>query len=242
MFQRFTLALLVAHFCTAALAQNIHYEQNFDGLKDGDMDGQDEWAIGAPAGGEGSPVITGGEKHGPAGKSVEVSNNQEVVRNFDPKISSGVHFLSIWFRFENPGVGNNTLHVYMGDVVREWQAGPVLRIGAQSGDPFQVGAHNGNDVTPIAPITKGEWQHIFQVMDVDNATYSVWVDDVLAASDFAWRNPANHKALGWLMLGFDGGDGLIGYYDDVVFGEGDQLPRAVSPGSKLATAWAAMKR
>ena len=43
MFRRLTLVVLAAQICTAALAQNIHYEQNFDGLNDGDMDGQDEW-------------------------------------------------------------------------------------------------------------------------------------------------------------------------------------------------------
>ena len=33
----------------AVWGQVIHYEQNFDNLKDGDADKQDDWAVGAPA-------------------------------------------------------------------------------------------------------------------------------------------------------------------------------------------------
>ena len=43
------------------------------------------------------------------------------------------------------------------------------------------------------------------------------------------------------MLGFDGGVDLIGYYDDILFGEGDTLPLAVDAAGKLATTWAGMK-
>lgn len=225
----------------AALAQVIHYEQNFDNFAEGDADGQDEWAVGAPAN-QPSTIITSAIKHGDTGKSMEVSANQEVIRNFDPIIDSGIHFLSIWFRMENPGVGNNTLHIYMGEVTREWSAGPVIRIGGQSGDPNQVGVHDGNTVMAVGPIKKGEWQHILAVMNVNDWTYSVYLDDELVAEDFAWRNPANHTALGWLMLGFDEGQGLIGYYDDIVFGEGDTPPpEAVEPGDKLAATWGDLK-
>lgn len=184
--------------------------------------------------------MTSDVKRGPAGKSLEVEAGHEAVRNFEPIIESGVHFLSIWFLFENIG-GGNTLHIYFGDTTREWNAGPVIRIGSQSGDDNQVGVHDGGTVQPVALIKQGQWQHIRSVMDVDKHTYSVYVDDKLAAEDFAWRNPAGHPGLGWLMLGFDGGAGLIGYYDDIIFAEGDTPPAAVEPEAKLATAWGSMK-
>jgi len=240
---KLTLLMTIFVLCVGSVAtwgQVIHYEQNFDNLKDGDADKQDDWAVGAPAN-QPSTKITSKVKHGPVGKSMEVNANQEVIRNFDPKIEKGTHFLSIWFRFENPGVGNNTLHIYMGEEVREWSAGPVLRIGAQSGDPNQVGVHDGNTVKPVGDIKKGQWQHILAVINVDKQTYTVSLDDEVVAKNFSWRNPANHSALGWLMLGFDGGVGLIGYYDDIVFGEGDELPKAVEAVGKLATTWGAMK-
>lgn len=55
--------------------------------------------------------------------------------------------------------------------------------------------------------------------------------------------PGNHLALGWLMIGFDAGEGLIGYYDDIMFGEEDQVPNptAVEPESKLATTWGSLR-
>ena len=43
------------------------------------------------------------------------------------------------------------------------------------------------------------------------------------------------------MLGFDRGKGTLGYYDDIVFGEGDELIQSVAPGDKLATAWGHLK-
>ena len=231
---------LLSLYSGAALGQAIHYEQNFDGLKEGDADGQDGWAVGAPANQQ-STIITSDVKHGAAGKSMEVSAHQEVIRDFDPMISGGTHFLSIWFRMENPGVGDNTLHIYMGEKIREWSAGPVIRIGAQSGDPNKVGVHDGNTVMPLGDIRKGEWQHIVSVIDVSGQTYSVYLDDELIAENFAWRNPGNHTALGWLMLGFDNGSGLIGYYDDLIFGEGDTVPMSVEANGKLATAWGNLK-
>ena len=234
-----TTTLLLCLCSAGVMGQAIHYQQNFDNLKEGDADKQDGWAVGAPAN-QPSTKITSKVKHGLAGKSMEVSANQEVIRDFNPIIKKGTHFLSIWFRFENPG-GDNTLHIYMGEVIREWQAGPVLRIGAQSGDPNKVGVHDGNTVKPVGDIKKGEWQHLFEVMNVDKQTYTVFLDDKVVAKDFSWRNPANHHGLGWLMLGYDVGAGLIGYYDDIVFGEGDQLPKAVEATGKLATRWGQMK-
>ncbi|MDA1191315.1 MAG: hypothetical protein O3A46_06475 [Candidatus Poribacteria bacterium] len=229
---------LAVGLVSSAMAQTIHYQQNFDGLTNGDLNGQGGWAIGAPAPAVGSPVIQSTVVHGSTGKAVQVSMAQEVERDIVPRITAGIHFMSVWFRVENPT--GNTLHLYLGDTVREFNAGPVIRIGTQSGDPLKVGAHNGSPVSPIADIHPGTWQHLFVVFDVDARTYSIWVDDALAAENFAWRNPA-HQALGWMMIGFDAGAGLIGYYDDMIFGAGNNLPTAVSPQDRLTTTWVTLK-
>jgi len=76
---------------------------------------------------------------------------------------------------------------------------------------------------------------------VDNQTVDVYVDDELVAEDFGWRNPTNHKGLGWLMLGFDRGIATIGYYDDIMFGEGNEIIQAVAPRDKLTTTWGNLK-
>ncbi|MFC1712248.1 hypothetical protein ACFL6S_01200 [Candidatus Poribacteria bacterium] len=248
-------------FCSMlAFGQEIHYEQNFDGLADGDLAGQDGWEVGPPADALGavSVIITPDVKRGPTGKSVEVNTFQAVIREFDPKIDSGVNFLSVWFRFETlaaqAGGDNNTLHVYMGDTAREWNAGPVIRIGAQSGgDVDDVGVHDGGAQKPVGKIKVGEWQHILEIIDVGKQTHSVYLDGALVAEDFAWRNPAAHLAVGWLMIGFAGGDpgfeGVIGYYDNLIIGAGgknvaDTTIRQVEPVEligKLATQWSAVK-
>lgn len=238
--KRSVFLLLLVLSALSANAQKNHYEQNFDNLKDGDLSPQDGWDNGAPAN-LSPPKVTSKVKRGAVGKSVEVTAPQEAVRVFDPSVKSGVHFLSIWFRMEDIGA-DRTLHVYMGDLAfREWAAGPVVRIGSQSGDPAKVGVHDGETVKPVGDIKKGEWQHLFEVFDVDKQRYTVSLDEKVIAKDFSWRNPANHKTLGWLMIGWDAGAALTGYYDDIVFGVGDTLPLSIESDGKLSGTWANLK-
>lgn len=237
------MAMCILCICSIAVyGAVIHYEQNFDNLKDGEAE-QDGWAMGLPAVDETPTTITSEVFHGSSGKSMKVDPEQVVVRDFDPIIKSGVHFLSLWFRYELQNVTDDKLFIYMGEEIKEWPGGPVCYIGGNNNDPNKVTVYNGGNATPVGEnIIVGEWQHFFEVINVDNQTYSVYVDDVLVAEDFGWRNPANHKGLGWLMFGFDRGKGgTVGYYDDVVFGEGEELIQAVAPGDKLASSWGYLK-
>lgn len=243
---RLTLIIAMCILCLCSIAAQgkiIHYEQNFDDLKEGDADGQDGWAVGDPAPNESSTTITSEVKHGPAGKSMKVDPYQVVILDFDPIIRSGVHFLSLWFRYELKDVTDDKLFIYVGEEIREWAGGPVCYVGGNNTDPNKVAVYNGPNPVPVGDDIKvGEWQHFLEVIDVDNQTYSVYVDDVLVAENFGWRNPGNHKALGWLMFGFDRGKGgTIGYYDDVVFGEGDVFFQSVAPGDKLTTTWGRLR-
>ena len=225
-------------FSISAHGQSIHYEQNFDNLKDGEAE-QDGWAMGPPADDETPTTITSEVFHGNSGKSMKVDPKQVVIRDFDPIIKSGIHFLSLWFRYELQNITDDKLFIYMGETVREWVAGPTAYIGGHSSDPNKVTVSDGGTDKPVGENVKvGEWQHFFAVIDVDSQTITVYVDDVLVAENFGWRKPAVHKGVGWLMFGFDRGKaGTIGYYDDVVFGEGDELILAVTPGNKLAATW-----
>jgi len=243
--KRLALVMTVSLFCVfVTMAQaKIHYAQNFDNLKEGEADGQDGWAVGPPANIP-STTITSEVKHGPTGMSMKVDPVQVVIRDFNPIIRGGIHFLSLWFRYELQNVTDDKLFIYIGEEIREWAGGPVCYVGGNNTDPNKVTVYNGPDPVPVGENIKvGEWQHFFEVMDVDNQTYSVYVDDVLVAENFGWRNPGNHNGLGWLMLGFDRGKGgTIGYYDDIVFGEGDTLPSSVEPGDKLAATWGRLKK
>lgn len=221
----------------------IWYSQNFDGLAAGDMAGQDSWdIINADEMGSAvaSPTVQSAVAHGTSGKALKVEAAQEVMRHFDP-VHSGQQFLIIYFRKEDANAGN-TLHIYMGKDTHEWRAGPVLRIGDQSGDPGQVGIHNGDNIVQAAAFVPGEWHKIRVVADYDTLTYDVYFDGDMVADDFNFRNTA-HNALGWLMIGFDAGDGLLGYYDDIIIGDGDGANvTAVDAEDKLVTTWAALKR
>lgn len=150
----------------------------------------------------------------------------------------------MFFRKEDDG-GDNTYHVYLGGAVQEWSAGPVIRMGPQSGDPKMIGVHDGNTVKPVVPFKVKEWQHLRVVFDITKQKYSVYVDGKVIADNFNFRNPA-HKTIQWLMIGFDGGSGIIGYADNIELGEGegkDAMNRAlaVKANGKLTTTWAEIK-
>jgi len=232
------LSLIV---CSAQAA--IWYSQNFDNLANGDMAGQDGWDIiseedmGSVVT---SPTVQNAVVHGTSGKALKVEAAQEVVRHFDP-VHTGEQFLIIYFRKEDADAGN-TLHIYIGKDTHEWSAGPVLRIGDQSGDPGQVGIHNVNDIIQAGAFVPGQWHQIRVVADYDTLTYDAYFDGDLVAESFNFRNNA-HNALGWLMIGFDAGVGVLGYYDDIIMGDGDGANvTAVDAEDKLVTTWAALKR
>ncbi len=218
----------------------IWYSQNFDGLADGDMAGQDDWElITDMAAGIASPTVQSAVVHGSSGKALRAEAAQEVRRHFDP-VHAGQQFLIIYFRKEDAS-SDNTLHLYMGKDAHEWSAGPVIRIGAQSGDPTQVGAHDGGTVTPVAPFVIGQWHKIRVAVDYDTLTYNAYLDGDLIAEGFHFRTDT-HDALGWLMIGFDSGVGLQGYYDDIIMGDGTgENITAVDSSGKLATTWASVK-
>ena len=227
-------------FMISGAESAIWYQQNFDSLKDGEVAGQDNWEkIIDMTADIGSPSIQGAVFHGNSGKALKAEAKQEVRRSFIP-VHTGTQFLIIYFRKEDVGT-DNTLHIYMGKDVHEWAAGPVLRIGSQSTDPTKFGAHNGGTVMPVATIVAKQWHKVRVVVSYDKLSYNAYLDEKLVAEGFKFRKDA-HNALGWLMLGFDAGVGVLGYYDDIIMGDGDGTDAAsVSPTGRLATTWGELK-
>ena len=234
---------LVFSFMISNSQSAIWYQQNFDNLKDGEIAGQDSWEkITDLVADIGSPTVQGEIFNGRSGKALKAEAKQEVRRHFDP-VHAGTQFLIIYFRKEDTSA-TNTLHIYIGKDVHEWAAGPVIRIGSQSGDPTKFGAHNGGTVVPVATIVPKQWHKVRVVVSYDKLSYNVYFDNTLVAEGYKFRKDV-HNALGWLKLGFDSGVGVLGYYDDIIMGDGDGadiVPSSVSPTGRLATTWAGLKQ
>jgi hypothetical protein len=205
------------------------------------MAGQDGWELTSDMTADiASPTVQSAVANGGSGKALKAEAGQEIRRHFDP-VHTGEQFLIIYFNKADDS-GDNTLHLYLGKDVHEWAAGPVIRIGAQSGDPTQVGAHDGGTVMPVAPFVIGQWHKIRIVVDYDALTYDAYMDGDQIAAGFHFRQDV-HDALGWLMVGFDSGVGLLGYYDDIILGDGDGANvTAVDSEDKLATTWGGLKQ
>ncbi len=234
------LAISMALWGMAFGADKIIYSQNFDGLDDGAMDGQDGWVAAM-----GQATTTVQSNVALSGKAMMVEAFQEVSIIWPEPVESGTCYLSIFFNKEDADAGN-TLHIYMGKGVQAWAAGTVIRIGSQSGGAIDdIGVHNGDPVEPVAKYVPQQWHHIREVIDVDNLTFTVYLDgkDV---GKFDFRNPAAHDAIEWLFIGFDGGAEVLGYYDAIEFGlgKGEQAFQRATPvesAGKLGITWGTVK-
>jgi hypothetical protein len=240
------VAVIAVCFYGLASGDEIIYSQNFDGLDDGDILGQDGWeSIDALTAGLGSLQVQSDVALGGKGKALQAEALHENHIKWETPVESGICYLSIFFNKADAGP-DNTLHIYMGKGALAWSAGPVIRIGPQSGDPAFIGIHDGNDATIVQAekFKVGEWQHIREVIDVDDLSFDVYLDG-RKLGNFGFRNPA-HNTIEWLMIGFDAGVGLLGYYDSIEFGTGEgagAYNRAISVEAKgkLATTWSALK-
>lgn len=240
------ISAMVLCLLGTAYSEEIIYSQNFDTMKDGDLAGQDGWGlITALEAGIASPTIQ--SKVALKGKAVQVEPLQEAYISWPKSVPAGICYLSIFFRKETADT-DNTLHIYMGQGALAWTAGPVIRIGSQAaGAPDDIGVHNGSDAVIERPAkyVVGKWHHIREVVDVDKQTFDVYLDGK-KIGNFKFRNAAAHKTIEWLMIGFDAGVGLIGYYDAVEFGLGEgtgAFNRAapVESAGKLSATWGELK-
>jgi hypothetical protein len=229
-----------------AYGDEIIYSQDFDKLKDGDLVGQDGWdLITALEAGMGSLTVQ--SKVAIKGKAAQVDALQEVYKTYPKPVEAGICYLSIFFRKEDKST-DNTIHIYMGQGALAWSAGPVIRIGNDSGgQPDDIGIHDGSDAVRVQPakFVVGKWHHVREVMDVDKRTFDVYLDGK-KLGNYKFRNEA-HKFIEWLMIGFDGGVGTLGYYDFIEFGTGTgegayNRATPVESKGKLSTTWGELKQ
>jgi hypothetical protein len=203
-------------------ADKIIYSQHFDDLDDGDIHGQDGWeSIDSLTAGLGSPTVQGDVTLTGTGKALQTEAAQETHIKWPEPVESGICYLSIFFRKENADAGN-TLHIYLGKGALAWSAGPVIRIGSQSGGQLdEVGVHDGADDVRVQPAKYeiAKWHHIREVINVDDMSFEIFFDGE-NVGEFGFRN-ASHDTIEWLMIGFDAGTGLQGYYDSIEFGLGE---------------------
>lgn len=237
--------IIIFCICWVAYGDEIIYSQNFDGLDNGDLDGQDGWTkTTALTAGIGSPTIQ--SKVAFKGKSVQVEALQEASITWPTPVNSGICYLSIFFRKEDAST-SNTMHIYTGQGALAWSAGTVIRIGNDSGgQPDDIGIHDGSDAVRVQPakFVIGKWHHIREVIDVDKRTFDVYLDGK-KLGNYKFRN-ASHQFMEWLMIGFDAGVGLLGYYDAVEFGTGQgtgayNRAASVEPSEKLSATWGGLK-
>jgi hypothetical protein len=239
------IAFMIMGLWGSAVGDEIIYSQNFDNLEDGDIFGQDGWeSIDSLSPGLGAPQVQ--SRVALKGKALEVEALHEAHIRWPEPVETGTCYLSIFFRKEDASIADNTLHIYMGKGALAWSAGPVIRIGAQSGDPEFIGIHDGSDadIVQAAKYEIGKWHHIREVVDVTSMTFDVYLDGK-KLGNYKFRNAA-HDTIDWLMIGFDSGDGLLGYFDAVEFGLGKgegAFSRAtpVEPLEKLNTTWGTLK-
>ncbi|MFC1713219.1 hypothetical protein ACFL6S_06110 [Candidatus Poribacteria bacterium] len=241
------LAISMALWGIAFGADKIIYSQDFDELDDGDIHGQDGWeSIDSLTAGLGSLTVQGGVTLTGSGKALQAEAFQETHIKWPEPVETGTCYLSIFFRKENVDAGN-TLHIYMGKGALAWSAGPVVRIGSQSGGGLdEVGVHDGADDVIVQPAKYkiGKWHHIREVIDVDKMSFEIFFDGKNVGK-FDFRN-ASHTTIEWLMIGFDEGIGLLGYYDAIEFGlgTGEQAFTRATPvesAGKLGTTWGTVK-
>jgi len=238
------IAFMIMGLWGSVFGDEIIYSQNFDNLDDGDIFGQDGWAsIDELSAGMAAPQVQSDVAL--SGKALEVEAFHEAHIRWPEPVETGTCYLSIFFRKEDADA-SNTLHIYMGKGPLAWTAGPVIRIGSQSGDPEFIGIHDGSDanIVQAAKFQVGKWHHIREVIDVGTQTFDVYLDGK-KLGNFMFRNEA-HNAIEWLMIGFDEGVGLLGYYDAVEFGLGKgegAFVRATPVESleKLSTTWGTLK-
>ncbi|MDE0467728.1 MAG: hypothetical protein OYL97_11770 [Candidatus Poribacteria bacterium] len=218
---------------------DVWYSEDFDNFKDGDIVGQDEWKT---AMNQKTCQIGSEVKRGDTGKSILVTENTMVSRNFDGT-HDGIQYVSLFTQREK---GAGTMLFYIGGDAIKWGGAAVFNISPD-------GAINALDGNAGQKVTQGkldEWHHFRIVLDFKKKTYDFFVDDEQVVDDFGFRGEGGkggvNPSLSWIFFGWDHPTALTAYIDDIEMGDGEGetagKPQAVSASDKLATTWGRIKR
>ena len=239
------IALVVSLTFMGISYADIWYEQDFDGLKDGAIVGQDGWALHPEKPDLKSSTVQSKVAFGNKGKSLLVEGGQYVIKNFPKGKHGSTQHISFDSRKDSDPGGRTNHYIGGGDVV--WDGSAVFSLGL----PNMLRAFNAGSHDIVAPITLKKWLHVHLVIRFgDSQTYDIYIDKEKVVDNFPFRGSAKkitHSSLDWWFLGSshveEGGGPLVAYIDNISIGSGDGFSvTAVSSSGKLATTWAKLKR
>lgn len=147
---------------------NVWYSENFDDFKDGDIAGQDDWKT---AMNQKTCQIGSEVKRGDTGKSILVTEQTMVSRNFDGT-HDGVQYVSL---FTQRDKGAGTMLFYIGGDAIKWGGAAVFNtLGDTS-----IHALDGNAGQQVGEIKLGEWHHFRagkpQAVSASDKLATTWV-------------------------------------------------------------------
>lgn len=218
---------------------NVWYSENFDNFKDGDIAGQDDWKT---AMNQKTCQIGSEVKRGDTGKSILITENTMVTRNFDGT-HDGIQYTSLFTRREK---GAGTMLFYIGGDAIKWGGAAVFNVSPDA----TITALDGTTGQAVGQAELGEMHHFRIVLDFKKKTYDFYVDDEQVVDDFGFRGEGGkggvNPSLSWIFFGWDHPTELTAYIDDIEMGEGEGetagKPQAVSALDKLATTWGRIKQ
>ena len=218
---------------------NVWYSENFDNFKDGDIAGQDDWKT---AMNQKTCQIGSEVKRGDTGKSILITENTMVTRNFDGT-HDGTQYVSLFTQREK---GAGTMLFYIGGDAIKWGGAAVFNVSPDA----TITALDGTTGQAVGQAELGEMHHFRIVLDFKKKTYDFYVDDEQVVDDFGFRGEGGkggvNPSLSWIFFGWDHPTELTAYIDDIEMGDGEGetagKPQAVSALDKLATTWGSIKQ
>ena len=238
------IALVVSLTFMGISYADIWYEQDFDGLKDGAIVGQDGWALHPEKPDLKSSTVQSKVAFGNKGKSLLVEGGQYVIKNFPKGKHGSTQHISFDSRKDSDPGGRTNHYIGGGDVV--WDGSAVFSLGL----PNMLRAFNEGSHDIVAVIELEKWLHFHVVLDFKKEAYDIYIDGEQLVENFGFRGE-DHRSLDWWFFGSshlnEGGGPLVSYVDNISIGTGKgdptKLPEmAVSSSGKLATTWAELKR
>ena len=218
---------------------NVWYSENFDNFKDGDIAGQDDWKT---AMNQKTCQIGSEVKRGDTGKSILITENTMVTRNFDGT-HDGIQYTSLFTRREK---GAGTMLFYIGGDAIKWGGAAVFNVSPDA----TITALDGTTGQAVGQAELGGMHHFRIVLDFKKKTYDFYVDDEQVVDNFGFRGEGGkggvNPSLSWIFFGWDHPTELTAYIDDIEMGDGEGetagKPQAVSASDKLTTTWGRIKQ
>ena len=211
------------------VSSQIFYQQNFDQLENGDLDGQDGWSKTWSDGmadfpedisHAGSCKVQEEIKFGQGGKSICITDQTMTLRRFVGDYD-GIQYLTLRFLYQS---GNAPLSLYAGGSLVKWWAAASINVLPTG----QVSVYNGDITENVGWLQPQIWHQIHLILDFDQRTFSCYLNDRLVAQNFRFRGEntrlvrnVSNPRLAWFHFGRHKKDEkLTAYLDELEIGSG----------------------